>query len=381
MKATQNTLFYASGDDIWKPRSYWAEMDERDISQYVDRIFSHYRKVGYPHQDHRQQAAAVMSSLCSSAGRLAEVAVDGSLKFHMHALGLCWSYHRHAISVRCNGHRSVMDAFNDDEFLRKTIRKCLKRSESMSDNHFRETIRNMAGVQKPSNFRPMAAASVYSTVAKFAGRSLRVWDMCGGYGGRMLGAAASKSVSHYSCNEPCAATRSGLLEMYRDISKSADWFLADVSSLPAEDAAVGRWDFCFTSPPYWDTERYSEEPSQSCVRYGNYLEWIDGFLVPMMRKALDGLSEDGILAINVAATKRCPTLPGDVLAVAKSLGASLICFWKYLLGATTRGGMKYEPVFVFARHKADWHQRLPGYTTHPPIEYAEIARQRVEVAT
>lgn len=359
--SAQKTLFGdCAGESIWQPSSYWAAMDDATLNEYVNRIFRHYRQVGYPHQDQRANADVVFHSFREAAGRLAAVTPGGDLRFHMHALGLCWSFHRHAIAVKCNGHRSVAEAFSDDEFLKKTIRKCLKRSGSMNDNHFRETIRNMAGTQKPSNFRPMAAASVYRTIAAAAGRAVEAWDMCGGFGGRMLGAAASESVSKYHCNEPCAATRSGLTEAAAAITDFAPWCSITIDGRPAEESPTGSWDVCFTSPPYWDTERYSEEPTQSCVRYKTYSEWLDGFLRRTVEIAVAGLRGDGLLVLNVAATKRCKALPEDTVSVCRGSGMTLIRRWRYLLGATTKGGMKHEPVFVFAKKAAGWHHTLPG---------------------
>lgn len=37
-------------------------------------------------------------------------------------------------------------------------------------------------------------------------------------------------------------------------------------------------DFCFTSPPYFNLELYSEEITQSHIKYSNTREWVNGFL-------------------------------------------------------------------------------------------------------
>jgi hypothetical protein len=339
------------GEDIFRPRSDWEQMLPIEFESYVMDVFRHYRKNGYPHQDKSSGIGRELESLVESAQRLAAVTDSGDLRFHMHGLGLAWTFQPHAIGVRCNGHKSVIEAFNDDQMLVRTIRKCLKRSESMSDNHFRETIRNMAGVQKPSNFRPMAAASVYATVGRMFGRKLRVWDMCGGYGGRMLGAAISGSVAEYVCNEPCSQTASGLEAMGNEITRRIEGWSFRVSREPAEDAAVEQFDLCFTSPPYFDTERYSEENTQSCVRYHSYQEWVRGFLRPVTEKACVAAGDHGVVAINVANTKRAKTLVEDTVEALSSSGLSFAAYWRYLLGATTRGGMKHEPVFVFTGRK------------------------------
>ena len=58
-------------------------------------------------------------------------------------------------------------------------------------------------------------------------------------------------------------------------------------------------DLCFTSPPYFDTEKYSDEETQSYKKFPTLDGWIDGF----MRKTIDncryGLKPNGRLIINI----------------------------------------------------------------------------------
>ena len=39
------------------------------------------------------------------------------------------------------------------------------------------------------------------------------------------------------------------------------------------------FDFCFTSPPYFNAEEYSNEEVQSYKKYSTYGEWFDNFLI------------------------------------------------------------------------------------------------------
>jgi DNA modification methylase len=76
---------------------------------------------------------------------------------------------------------------------------------------------------------------------------------------------------------------------------------------PAEDVNVesvrNQCDFAFTSPPYFCTEIYSEEDTQSCNRYKTGENWRDGFLAPTMRLQYAALKQGSIACMNVADVK------------------------------------------------------------------------------
>ena len=59
-------------------------------------------------------------------------------------------------------------------------------------------------------------------------------------------------------------------------------------------------DLCFTSPPYFNTEKYSDEDTQSYIRYQDIDSWNKNFLHKALGKMIPTLKEGGILAINIA---------------------------------------------------------------------------------
>ena len=62
---------------------------------------------------------------------------------------------------------------------------------------------------------------------------------------------------------------------------------------------LGTFDFIFTSPPYFNTEIYSDDKSQSTSRYPQFNDWLESFLFQTLNKATGVLSHRGILAINI----------------------------------------------------------------------------------
>jgi hypothetical protein len=71
---------------------------------------------------------------------------------------------------------------------------------------------------------------------------------------------------------------------------------------PAEDADLGddTFDIVFTSPPYFDRERYSDSDTQSWKRYTRAESWLSGFMYPVVKKVWDRIRPGGHLCINIA---------------------------------------------------------------------------------
>lgn len=65
----------------------------------------------------------------------------------------------------------------------------------------------------------------------------------------------------------------------------------------------GKLSLCFTSPPYFGREKYSEDKEQSCIKYPNYRDWKNGFLKPMIKNCWDYLKPNSHLILNIADTK------------------------------------------------------------------------------
>ena len=105
---------------------------------------------------------------------------------------------------------------------------------------------------------------------------------------------------------------------------------------------------CFTSPPYYDWEKYSDEDTQSYVKYPTREEWLNGFLFNTIDKCHYGLKPGGILALNVANTKRIKNFEEKTLELAKMIHFKHIDTW-YLHLSSQNGIIKKEPIFIFKK--------------------------------
>ena len=156
-----------------------------------------------------------------------------------------------------------------------------------------EIIRSLSfanGLGKVTMYRPMMAKKVVSYLAQQLGaKEVRVLDVCAGWGGRMIGAKsvelspASTCKVHYTGIDPCEKTH-GALRAIRDelgltnvalIHKPAEVALRDLDPSATYDIAL-------TSPPYYNLEIYSDEPTQSIATKDGYQTWLNEFLNPVI---------------------------------------------------------------------------------------------------
>ena len=121
----------------------------------------------------------------------------------------------------------------------------------------------------------------------------RILDPCGGWGGRMIG-AASLGI-YYEAWEPSTKTYDGLMMLGEWLKGFETGFSFQIHCEPFEDATIDKeYDLAYTSPPYYDTEKYSNEPTNSCNRYDTFEEWTNSFYLPMVKKAVKA-SRNGMM--------------------------------------------------------------------------------------
>jgi hypothetical protein len=260
--------------------------------------------------------------------------------------------------VQCGGKLSPFGTFGDDERLHRALQRRERYGSLKSQSDLRKAVKTASGSQSVSNFRATAAASLYDRYMP-EGDGV-TWDMCAGYGGRLLGAIASSRVRKYIGTDPASLTYDGLTAMAAELPPMA----VQLGSEPTEIELhkIGSENFvpdrgsvqlAFTSPPYYNAEHYSSEASQSFIKFKTREAWLDGFLGTTLSNAHLGLESTGTLVVNIANVKTYPNLTEDFLWLARRCGFRHIETLRLALSAMpgTRTGSPYrfEPVFVFQR--------------------------------
>jgi len=231
------------------------------------------------------------------------------------------------------------------------VRKLLKYGKSPND------MRSMfafVGAGYCSNFRPATAKTIYELYGK---DNCKVLDTSSGFGGRLLGFFTAKNTSEYVGIDPNTADSCNrfILYMSRYFNKKAY-----VNKIGSEDFTVENYpqyenyfDISFTSPPYFNIERYSDDITQSHVKFNTYDSWVDGFYRNTIYNSCNALKLDGVFAINISWVDNIKEYTEEFL---NDCGFYIIKEDKYLLRIHPRESSygsdkmsKYEPIWV-AKH-------------------------------
>ncbi len=159
-------------------------------------------------------------------------------------------------------------------------------------------LRSCIGLRKyiASQFRPSAAKAVYDYF-----KAEHVLDFSMGWGDRLAGFCAANGTKSYVGLDPNTSLFEGYnrqVHLYQQ-DKEISFF-----NSAAEDfdfsGYTDRFDLIFSSPPYFDIERYTNEYNQSWKRYKKLDDWLEKFLYTTIRNMLPTLKSGGHLALNIS---------------------------------------------------------------------------------
>lgn len=196
---------------------------------------------------------------------------------------------------------SIFDALNTDSFISGLARVSLLNHDKVNDILYQSIQLGVNGIQYVNEFPPHVAREL--SLQFNCNASSRVLDPCAGWGGRMIG--LSTIVNEYDCFEPSTKTYEGLQNLAQFISKLNQHFKPRISNYCFEDAKLAdqSYDFALTSPPYYDTEEYSDEPTNSLNRYKSFSDWCQGFYCPMIAKTMNALKPGATFVLNIGSRK------------------------------------------------------------------------------
>jgi hypothetical protein len=248
-----------------------------------------------------------------------------------------------------------------------------------------------AGVA-PNNFPAAVARFLYTQFTKHipAEDPITIYDPSMGFGGRLLAALSIRKRSvHYIGTDP--NTENWIKELgisryeymarvFHSHIRYGKPFTGTYICSGSEDVHKdklfqkfkGKVDFIFTSPPYFSAEIYSNEPTQSSIKYKEYDSWRDNFLYPTLKTCAEWLKKDRYLAFNIAdinvGSVQYP-LEEDTVKILSELGLEYSAKLKMVLATAPSMKIKkqtrqpstknfciingkwrkYEPVFVFKK--------------------------------
>lgn len=220
------------------------------------------------------------------------------------------------------------------------------------------------------NFPPLTARYLYERFTDHIKdqERINIYDPSSGWSGRLLGAMAVdiRRNIHYVGTDPNTDhdTQDGRTK-YHEV---ADFFNHNVrengklftkshtyemfqlgSEVIGDDPRFqkykGKLDLVFTSPPYFAKEVYSDDPEQSCHKFNQYEAWVEGFLKPTLKTAVESLRSDRYLLWNIADAAfdgKLLTLEEDSCNILKSLGMEYVTTIKMTLAQMPGGNRTVE---------------------------------------
>ena len=155
-----------------------------------------------------------------------------------------------------------------------------------------------------SQFKPNVAKAIYDRY-----KCKNVLDFSMGWGDRLAGFYASDYGELYvgidprTENHPIYKQQTEFYEIHHgrffEVEKKCEFICK-----PAEDTDLSKYegmmDIVFTSPPYFNVERYSYDDTQSWVRYKDIDSWNELFLHKAIDNVWKCLRKGGILMVNIS---------------------------------------------------------------------------------
>lgn len=247
-----------------------------------------------------------------------------------------------------------------------------------------------------TNFPPLTAKYLYLHFAERMKKPIDepfiVYDPSSGWGGRILGALAclNERAIHYVGTDP---NKDHWMEQLNQTKYEylAGFFRGNVRTRFAPEYKIFRCgseeiheepefqkfyeeiDFVFTSPPYFAAEGYSDDPTQSHIKFPQYELWRDHFLKQTLKTASEWLKPGGFLCLNIADVRfdsRVLPLQSDAIEILTQLDMYRLDDLKMVLRDAPAGAKitpsgvpntrnfcqiidkkrKFEPILVFQKH-------------------------------
>lgn len=202
---------------------------------------------------------------------------------------------------------SPMECLNNDELMNKILAYVKSKPNFFTSDsevaNVKSCLRNsMSWVRKVANFPPKEARRIYNYYNP-EGKRLNCLDTSMGFGSRMSGALLSGNNYYGFDPNPTLFQK---LEEYRDFLFDNKFVEADTKcglfnhgSEIHRPELDGMMDVSFTSPPYFNLEKYADDNGKSTQNYDNYSKWVRDFVWPTVTNTYMYLKVGGYAMINI----------------------------------------------------------------------------------
>lgn len=237
-------------------------------------------------------------------------------------------------------------ALSDAETVNKIIEYVKSKPNFFtSDNEIsnvESALRNsFSWCRKVANFPPKEARNIYFRYHDINGKTINCLDTSMGFGSRMSAVLLS---GHNYCGFDPNKQLFRQLKQYKQFLKNNNIIttnqrcgLYNHGSEIFKPELVELFDVSFTSPPYFNLEKYSNDNGASSRNYNNYELWVQEFVIPTVKNTCKYLKHGGYAMINI-----------------KNLNKKETCFDDFYSAFENVNGMNYIETFELTINKKQY---------------------------
>lgn len=222
-------------------------------------------------------------------------------------------------------------------------------------------LRSLIGLRKyiASQFRPSAAKAIYDYF-----NAHHVLDFSSGWGDRLCGFLSSSTTKSYVGIDPNTNLIAGYQQQIAAFNTTKDVQMISSGAEIAENYTTKKYDLIFTSPPYFNIERYTHEKNQSFKKYKKLDAWLNDFLFTTLDHAWSSLEDNGHLIINISDVYSNHTInkicdPMNTF-ISQLPHAEYVGCWGYEMRKRPNSGALKNKVGVFAEPVWIWKKGIRG---------------------
>lgn len=222
---------------------------------------------------------------------------------------------------------SPMEWLNDDSKMKLVLEYIASKPKFFTSDEIsnvKSYFRNSSSkVRKVANFPCKEARNIYFRYNNINESRLNILDTSMGFGSRM--SAVLLSGHNYCGFDPNVKLYNKLTEyknfLYNNnvISKEQKCCLRCSGSEIYFDNMKNAFDISFTSPPYFNLEKYADDKSESTKNYNNYDLWVKNFVIPTVQNTYKYLKIGGYAMINIKNINKKETCFDDFFNAFKNI--------------------------------------------------------------
>ena len=334
--------------------------DKKKVAQY---LFNYFREGGFPYPKYPDE------DLKKDWDKLKKYEVSSLIQDDIISCGATtgnkifkhFSPQFYDVKESGSKSRSPIEVFDNDILLMKVIENRLgitfyyrgvSHPFTITGNMFRQGIRSMRLAPQTSNFRPTVAKLIYE---KYAPENGKIFDYSSGFNQRLLGAMASSKNLTYVGVDPWGTT----IDQGNKLIKHFGFEdRAKLHNMGSEDFCpedlIESFDLAFSSPPYHEKEKYTDEASQAYSQ--GYESFLNDYWTRTVQNVGRLLKPSGRFVLNISDKHKELEIKKDMVSIIESNGFHLseTLFMKFSKShlskkVGTENLTKLEPILVFEK--------------------------------